>query len=274
MPKINELKLRHLKVNEIFTSISGETGGIPQGSIATFIRFAGCNMKCYFCDTPRTQDLDDYSLMTAQSVFEELRNHPSRNIILTGGEPLLQLMTRHGGLLVRDLFQGGYTVSVETNGSIIPVPKTDENKLLFTGVHHWIVDQKMQYLNDMAKLSSFLPLLTWKWEQGRRDKTLTFKFMVATQKQFDAAYERAFLNHIGVSLRQPELAPMIRYAFSVVPQHKRRRPEHAQVRYTASWLLENLLKKLQDEPQGEKHIKSFQRSIILNAQLHKTIGVA
>lgn len=101
-----------LKVREIFASIQGE--GPFSGTPAIFIRLHGCNLSCVFCDTDFQSDMQEMS--QACLVDYLTRSFPSSTklIVITGGEPFLQDFAR---LAVR-LYGLGYTVQVETNGTI------------------------------------------------------------------------------------------------------------------------------------------------------------
>jgi len=100
-----------VRVNEIFASIQGETSraGFP----SLFIRLAGCNLRCAFCDT--SYSWDEGTDMSIEEVVEHA--FPFRwvdHVTLTGGEPLAQPETP---LLARALLDQGFRVRVETNGS-------------------------------------------------------------------------------------------------------------------------------------------------------------
>ncbi|HOP63968.1 MAG TPA: radical SAM protein [Spirochaetota bacterium] len=102
-----------LKVHEIFYSLQGET--TTAGLTSVFIRLAGCNLNCIWCDTPqaKTGGID----MTIDEIMEKVREfEPFNHITLTGGEPLLQ---EESVELLHRLTDNGYDVQVETNGSII-----------------------------------------------------------------------------------------------------------------------------------------------------------
>ncbi|MDH7509781.1 MAG: radical SAM protein [Methanolinea sp.] len=101
-----------MKVNEIFRSIQGE--GINQGRPCTFIRFAGCNLDCAWCDTRRARSEGEE--MDRDTILGRVRELGGRYICITGGEPLLQgppLLS-----LVQDLFTAGCTIDIETNGTL------------------------------------------------------------------------------------------------------------------------------------------------------------
>ena len=102
------------RINEIFYSIQGE--GEFAGAPAVFVRFSGCNLACPWCDTDhsRGEEMTRDELETA--VRGLLAGHDGAIIVLTGGEPALQL---HGD---EPLFQGfARFISIETNGTL-PVP--------------------------------------------------------------------------------------------------------------------------------------------------------
>ncbi len=102
-----------LHVSEIFLSIQGESTyvGIP----CVFVRLAGCNLKCRWCDTTYAREIKDAREMTIEEVVKEVRSFKAWLAEVTGGEPLLQEETP--GLITR-LLDEKYTVLIETNGSV------------------------------------------------------------------------------------------------------------------------------------------------------------
>lgn len=102
---------KELNVCEIFRSIEGETSlaGFP----AVFIRLAGCNLHCAYCDTGYSRnDGKILSIEEIADLVDELV--PFHHITITGGEPLYQ---KDMPLLAHTLLSKGYRVRVETNGS-------------------------------------------------------------------------------------------------------------------------------------------------------------
>lgn len=99
------------RVNDIFYSLQGE--GHNTGRAAIFIRFSGCNLKCPFCDT----DFSQYEELSDDDIIERIKDFPSRFVVLTGGEPSLQVDTP----LIDKLHAHGYEIAMETNGTH-PVP--------------------------------------------------------------------------------------------------------------------------------------------------------
>lgn len=98
-----------LNVVEIFESIQGE--GANTGLSCVFIRLAGCNQRCPFCDTEWCAGTE----MSVRDILEYISKFSSDTIIWTGGEPTLQLTDE-----ILDYF-ASYRNHIETNGSN-PVP--------------------------------------------------------------------------------------------------------------------------------------------------------
>lgn len=108
-------------VAETFVSINGE--GTHAGQLALFIRFAGCNLRCSFCDTAWANQPDIPCIpMDAVQICELADQTGIHNITLTGGEPLLQ----HGlkELLTLLAQNKSRYIEIETNGSIDLTPFT------------------------------------------------------------------------------------------------------------------------------------------------------
>jgi len=102
-----------VRVTEIFESIQGE--GALMGRPMLFIRLAGCNLSCEWCDTPYARD--EGREMSAEDVAMRIRSSHLSWVCWTGGEPLLQRSA------IEDVVASvrGYRHTVETNGTI-PVP--------------------------------------------------------------------------------------------------------------------------------------------------------
>lgn len=105
-----------MKIVEIFDSIDGE--GIRAGQPATFIRLAGCNLRCSYCDTAYALFGEDepcvYEEMTVDEVVNKV-NPNYRRVTLTGGEPLI---SPEAAELVTRLIENGVEVNIETNGAV------------------------------------------------------------------------------------------------------------------------------------------------------------
>ncbi|MDE6453102.1 MAG: 7-carboxy-7-deazaguanine synthase QueE [Muribaculaceae bacterium] len=139
------------RVNEIFYSLQGE--GYYTGTPAVFLRFSGCNRRCEFCDT----DFAAYTEMDADAIVAAVSAWPARHLVVTGGEPTLQL----DDVLVRALKGAGFYIQVETNGSM-PVPTGVDWVTCSPKQAPWAVDRidelKVVYEGqDVEALADLLP---------------------------------------------------------------------------------------------------------------------
>ena len=124
-------------VKECFLTLQGE--GVQSGSRAVFLRFAGCNLwsgreqdrataQCNFCDTDfiGTDGDGGGKFRNADELAERIENlwgqsRDGRLVVITGGEPMLQL----DEALVEALHARGFRVAVETNGTLPATPGID-----------------------------------------------------------------------------------------------------------------------------------------------------
>jgi len=98
-------------VMEMFYSLQGE--GYHQGSAAFFIRLAGCDVGCVWCDVKDSWDASKHPTLSIAEIISAARAHPGRKVIITGGEPLLHNLDA----LTTALHEAGFQVHLETSGS-------------------------------------------------------------------------------------------------------------------------------------------------------------
>ncbi len=111
-----------MRIIEVFHSLQGE--GLRTGVRTSFIRTARCNLRCAWCDTPYS--FGPGTERSVPSLLEEIGRHGTREVCLTGGEPLLQ---SESVTLVKALSAHGYTTVIETGGSLdvgpyLSIPRT------------------------------------------------------------------------------------------------------------------------------------------------------
>jgi 7-carboxy-7-deazaguanine synthase len=103
-----------LIVSEIFFSLEGETSfvGLPM----VFVRLAGCNLACNWCDTEHARIAGENDLkLSVADIIGRINEYSTKYVCLTGGEPLLQ----PGSIeLAEKIVHGGSTLLVETNGTL------------------------------------------------------------------------------------------------------------------------------------------------------------
>lgn len=97
------------KLVEIFESLQGE--GRNTGRPCVFVRFAGCNLACPWCDT----DVRERFSMTLEELLAEIASYKAKTVVLTGGEPTL---VEGAPELIAALKAAGYFIAVETNATV------------------------------------------------------------------------------------------------------------------------------------------------------------
>ncbi|MGI6205475.1 MAG: putative 7-carboxy-7-deazaguanine synthase QueE [Anaerovoracaceae bacterium] len=108
-------------VAEHFTSINGE--GQRSGEPAYFVRFAGCNLRCSYCDTvwarcAGSSGVENFMEMTTSDIVEAADSSGIRDVTLTGGEPLLQPGIEELIAALQRDSRVDHSVEIETNGSV------------------------------------------------------------------------------------------------------------------------------------------------------------
>ena len=155
-----------MKVNELFYSIQGESSfaGCP----CAFIRLTGCNLRCAWCDTPYA--FTEGKEMSVPEIVEAVAAYPTRLVLVTGGEPMLQGDVHE---LFAALLNRNHTVLLETGGH---EPLADVDARV-----HKIMDFKcpssgMAEHNDFGNVDCLTP----------NDEV---KFVIADRNDFDWACE-------------------------------------------------------------------------------------
>jgi 7-carboxy-7-deazaguanine synthase len=141
--------MAELRIKEIYRSIQGEStwAGWP----CIFVRTAGCDIRCNYCDEPHALVATGGDKLDVDEVLARVKALGTRLVELTGGEPLLQKATPE---LVRRLCDAGYTVLIETGGH--------HDISVLDPRAHAIVDVKtpgseMSGHNDLANLARLRP---------------------------------------------------------------------------------------------------------------------
>lgn len=138
--------MNRLLIKEIFYSLQGE--GARAGSPSIFIRLAGCNLHCWYCDTDwkESNRMD----LSAPELLLYLKQYDCRWIVWTGGEPTLQLTFD----MVSYFKMHGYKQAIETNGTnVVPSgldfisvsPKVDTKTL----IHNFYKVNEFRYVVGM-----------------------------------------------------------------------------------------------------------------------------
>jgi 7-carboxy-7-deazaguanine synthase len=108
---------KRLRITEIFHSLQGESR--PVGFPTVFVRLTGCPLRCEYCDTAYA--FHGGIRLTQDEILEQVAGYETRNVCVTGGEPLAQPQCL--ALLTR-LCDAGYVVLLETSGAL-PIDDVD-----------------------------------------------------------------------------------------------------------------------------------------------------
>jgi len=100
-----------VKLTEIFLSIQGEADSV--GWPTVFVRLTGCPLRCQYCDTQYAFHGGEW--FSAPQILERVRSFGVARVCVTGGEPLAQKSCL---VLLRELCEAGYQVSLETSGAL------------------------------------------------------------------------------------------------------------------------------------------------------------
>jgi len=96
---------------EAFYTLQGE--GFHQGKAAYFIRLAGCDVGCFWCDVKESWDENLYPLQSIEEIVLKAKKNPARLAVITGGEPTLYNLEQ----LTSSLQKEGFSTNIETSGS-------------------------------------------------------------------------------------------------------------------------------------------------------------
>ena len=110
MTPVSENIITRLPVMEHFYTIQGE--GFHQGKAAYFIRLAGCDVGCVWCDVKDSWDIKQ-PLFEVRSLRLEVKKTPAEIVVITGGEPLMHNLDD----LTHELQSAGLKTHIETSGA-------------------------------------------------------------------------------------------------------------------------------------------------------------
>jgi 7-carboxy-7-deazaguanine synthase len=106
-----------VRIAEIYKSLQGE--GRLTGTESVFVRTSGCNLRCWFCDTPYTSWQPEGEDLSVDEIMRQVEKHDCRHVVLTGGEPMLSSELIPLARRLRDL---GSHITIETAGTLyLPV---------------------------------------------------------------------------------------------------------------------------------------------------------
>ena len=100
-----------LPLMEAFYTLQGE--GYHQGKAAVFVRLAGCDVGCHWCDVKESWNAEVYPLVSVDEILSRIRTYATDIAVVTGGEPLMYDLTT----LTLQLRSTGFRTHIETSGA-------------------------------------------------------------------------------------------------------------------------------------------------------------
>jgi 7-carboxy-7-deazaguanine synthase len=107
-----------MRISEIYRSVQGE--GLLTGVPSVFVRTSGCNLRCWFCDTPYASWQPEGHDLSTDEIVAQVEEWDAQHVVITGGEPMLyaELIP-----LCESVRKIGRHVTIETAGTLyLPVP--------------------------------------------------------------------------------------------------------------------------------------------------------
>ena len=111
MEKVLESKRTSWPIMESFYTVQGE--GFHSGRAAYFIRVAGCDVGCVWCDVKESWNAEDHPVTDLETLLKEVNSTPVNFVVITGGEPTMYAIDT----LVTALQKEGKEVAIETSGT-------------------------------------------------------------------------------------------------------------------------------------------------------------
>ena len=178
-----------MKVVEIFDSIQGEGRFI--GTPSTFVRLAGCNLHCTWCDTKYAWD--DARPATLHISLAKMHDRRYlQHVVITGGEPLLQW--HHVAELSRWLTHRSHFVTIETNGTV------PYDRIFERSVYLWSISPKF---GSSGESPNFRALQSYR--DGVLPGGMQFKFVI--QDADDLEQTREIIERVGLKGQHIILQP-------------------------------------------------------------------
>lgn len=182
-----------MKVVEYFMSWQGEGRNI--GERVFFVRLAGCNRTCSFCDTKNSWNENNpaHKEMTGEELFDIYSSlvdwQSGIPVCITGGEPLLQQTDKEFQEFIRIVFDYAIPISIETNGDILP------NNYLLHKISRLTVSPKWEFFDEIseAQLDVYGEIET---TSSAYEVDVDYKFLVDMDKSEEEIDNR--LNNISI----------------------------------------------------------------------------
>ncbi len=158
-----------MRIAELYLSIQGE--GQFAGTPSVFVRTTGCNLRCWFCDTPFTSWNPEGPHVAVDELVRQVRAFEIEHVVLTGGEPFLQPDCVS---LCEQLLAAKHFVTIETAGTVFrPAPAS-------------LMSISPKLANSSPSRVASIEAVRWqtRHEQSRSQPEVIARLIAATDYQF------------------------------------------------------------------------------------------
>ena len=158
-----------MRIAEVYASIQGE--GQFAGTPSVFVRTTGCNLRCWFCDTPFTSWVPEGPQISVAVLLQQVNALEIEHVVLTGGEPLLQ---PDSVPLCEQLLAAGHFVTIETAGTV------------FRSAPASLMSISPKLANSSPSRAGSADAIRWekRHEQARSNSDVIAKLIAGTDYQF------------------------------------------------------------------------------------------
>jgi 7-carboxy-7-deazaguanine synthase len=175
-------------ISETFYSLQGE--GELTGVPSVFIRTSGCNLRCNWCDTPYASWNPEGTDRSVDELVAEVRSHPARHVVLTGGEPMIAKNIRD---LAAALRAAGQHITIETAATVAPAGIACDLASMSPKLGNSVPDSRLpEAWRERHEATRWNPDAVRAWVDAY---TYQFKFVVSTPA--DVEEMEALLGSLG-----------------------------------------------------------------------------
>lgn len=178
-------------ISEIFYSVQGE--GSLVGTPSVFVRTSGCNLRCRWCDTPYASWRPEGTEMSVEEVVAAVSQHPTRFVVVTGGEPMI---AKDMPALLRRLHDLGKHLTIETAGTVAPDGVPCDLASLSPKLSNSTPGPDAGAWVQRHESTRLRPDVLRAWCESARDYQL--KFVISTPADLEEA--RAVVASIGIAI--------------------------------------------------------------------------
>jgi len=159
-----------LPVVEIFSTIQGE--GYHTGKAVSFVRLAGCDLGCHWCDSKDSWNSLHWPRMAMDEIVVQLMAWPVRDVIISGGEPLYNDLTA----LSNSLKLKGFKIYLETSGAY-PLTGAWDWICLSPKPHHPPIPAIYQHANELKVVIENQDDLKWAEDQAAKVSSQCLRYL-------------------------------------------------------------------------------------------------